>query len=119
MAASKELWELTLMLKETDRESFEGGLDAWHNKWYDFLNERKTDVNGKSRYVHKKLRSAYRSLKTNLPWLFTWYDHMDLNIPNTTNAIDGHFADLKNKLRNHNGLSMARKKKFIDEFLKA
>ena len=119
MAASKELWELTLMLKETDRESFEGGLDAWHNKWRDFLNERKTDVNGKSRYVHKKLRSAYRSLKTNLPWLFTWYDHMDLNIPNTTNAIDGHFADLKNKLRNHNGLSMARKKKFIDEFLKA
>lgn len=119
MAASKELWELTLMLKETDRESFEGGLDAWHNKWRDFLNERKTDVNGKSRYVHKKLRSAYRSLKTSLPWLFTWYDHMDLNIPNTTNAIDGHFADLKNKLRNHNGLSIARKKKFIDEFLKA
>ncbi len=34
-------------------------------------------------------------------------------------AIDGHFADLKNKLRNHNGLSIARKKKFIDEFFKA
>ena len=29
------------------------------------------------------------------------------------------FADLKNKLRNHNGLSLARKKKFIDGFLKA
>ena len=29
---------------------------------------------------------------------------MDLNIHNTTNAIDGHFADLKNKLSNHNGL---------------
>jgi hypothetical protein len=26
---------------------------------------------------------------------------------------------LKNKLRNHNGLSIARKKKFINEFLKA
>ena len=25
---------------------------------------------------------------------------MDLQIPNTTNAIDGHIADLKNKLRN-------------------
>lgn len=47
------------------------------------------------------------------------YDHIELNIPNTTNAIDGHFADLKNKLRNHNGLSIERKKKFIDEFLKA
>jgi hypothetical protein len=42
-----------------------------------------------------------------------------MNIPSTTNAIDGHFADLKNKLRNHNGLSRARKMKFIDKFLKA
>ncbi len=119
MQASKELWELTLLLKQTDKESFEGGLQFWHNKWKDFLNERKVDINGKSRYVHKRLRSAYRSLKTNLPWLFTWYDNMELNIPNTTNAIDGHFADLKNKLRNHNGLSATRKKKFIDEFFKA
>lgn len=74
---------------------------------------------GKSFYTHKRLRSAYRSLRYNLPWLFTWYDNIDLGIPNTTNAIDGHFADLKNKLRNHNGLSIDRKKKFIDGFLKA
>ena len=119
MQASKELWELALILAHTDKESFEGGLAAWHSKWEDFLNERRIDVNGKNRYVHKKLRSAYRSLKTNLPWLFTWYDRFGLGIPNTTNAIDGHFADLKNKLRNHNGLSMKRKMKFIDEFLKA
>lgn len=119
MQASKELWELVLMLKHTDRESFEGGLQDWFTKWETFLNERKLDLKGKNRYVHKKLRSAYRSLKTNLPWLFTWYDHMDLRIPNTTNAIDGHFADLKNKLRNHNGLSLKRKTKFIDEFFKA
>ena len=91
----------------------------WHTKWKEFLNERKEDAAGKNRYVHKRLRSAYRSLKINSPWLFTWYDNMQLKIPNTTNAIDGHFADLKNKLRNHNGLSTERKKKFIDEFLKA
>lgn len=119
MKASMELWEHTLLLKNTDRESFVGGLNDWYIKWSDFLNERKLDVNGKSRFVHKKLRSAYRSLKTNLPWLFTWYDNMSLEIPNTTNAIDGHFADLKNKLRNHNGLSRERKMKFIDEFFKA
>lgn len=119
MQASKELWEHVLLLAKTDKESFEGGLGAWHTKWNDFLNERKIDASGKKRYVHKRLRSAYRSLKTNLPWLFTWYDNMDLKMPNTTNAIDGHFADLKNKLRNHNGLSTVRKKKFIDEFLKA
>lgn len=119
MQASKELWDHVLLLTKTDRESFEGGLVAWHDKWGVFLNERKKGLDGKNRYVHKRLRSAYRSLKTNLPWLFTWYEHLELKIPNTTNAIDGHFADLKNKLRNHNGLSMERKKKFIDEFFKA
>lgn len=119
MEASKELWALVLLLSKADKESFEGGLVHWHTKWEGFLNERKKDAAGKNRYVHKRLRSAYRSLKTNLPWLFTWYDHLDLKIPNTTNAIDGHFAGLKNKLRNHNGLSTERKKKFIDEFLKA
>lgn len=119
LQAAKELRELALLLSKTDRESFEGGLAAWHTKWENFLNERSQDKSGKSHYTHRKLRSAYRSLKTNLPWLFTWYDKPELNIPNTTNAIDGHFADLKNKLRNHNGLSFARKRKFIDEFLKA
>ncbi len=47
------------------------------------------------------------------------YDYIELNIPNTTNTIDGHFADLKNKLRNHKGLSKKCKMKFIDGFLKA
>lgn len=119
MQASKELWELALLLVHTDKESFEGVLKEWFNKWESFLNERNIDEKGKKRFVHKKLRSAYRSLKINLPWLFTWYDNLDLKIPKTTNAIDGHFSDLKNKLRNHNGLSEARKKRFINEFFKA
>lgn len=118
--ASIELKEFVAMMKMTDRESFEGGLELWYTKWKPFLNERTLNhETGKSHYTHKRLRSAYRSLKTNTKWLFTWYDHHDLKIPNTTNAIDGHFSDLKNKLRNHNGLSRTRKIKFIDEFLKA
>lgn len=119
MQASKELWEHTLLLVRTDKASFEGGLSYWYTKWEEFLNEKKKDEKGKSRYIHKNLRSAYRSLKINLPWLFVWQDNIQLNIPNTTNSIDGHFAGLKNKLRNHNGLSLKRKQKFIDEFLKA
>lgn len=119
LSASIELKELVAMMKLTDRESFEGALNDWFTKWEDFLNERTINVEtGRSYYTHKRLRSAYRSLKSNLPWLFTWYDYIELNIPNTTNAIDGHFADLKNKLRNHNGLSLDRKMKFIDAFLK-
>lgn len=120
MPAAIELKEITALMKQTDRESFEGALNEWYISWETFLNERTVnEETGKSTYTHKRLRSAYRSLRTNLKWLFTWYDNLELNIPNTTNAIDGHFADLKNKLRNHNGLSRRRKIKFIDEFLKA
>ena len=120
LPASIELKEFVAMMKMTDKESFEGGLEQWHTKWESFLNERTTNPETrKSHYTHKRLRSAYRSLKTNSKWLFTWYDYYELKIPNTTNAIDGHFSDLKNKLRNHNGLSKERKIKFIDEFFKA
>lgn len=120
LKAAQELMVVIDMMKQTDKESFVGALNLWFEKWETFLNERTTNpISNKSFYTHKRLRSAYRSLKNNLTWLFTWYDHYELNIPSTTNAIDGHFADLKNKLRNHNGLSNKRKRKFIDEFLKA
>lgn len=119
LQAAQELMKVVDLMKKTDKESFEGALTQWYEKWQKFINERTTNQEtGKSFYTHKRLRSAYRSLKTNLPWLFTWSNHKKLNMPNTTNAIDGHFADLKNKLRNHNGLSLSRKKKFIDGFLK-
>jgi hypothetical protein len=120
LKAAQELLQVVDLMKCTDKESFIGALQLWFEEWEDFLNERSTNpVTNKTFYTHKRLRSAYRSLKNNSPWLFTWYDNIELKIPNTTNAIDGHFADLKNKLRNHNGLSLKRKMKFIDEFLKA
>lgn len=120
LPAAKELLKIVDLMKQTDKESFAGVLSDWSEKWESFLNERTINKEtGKSFFTHKRLRSAHRSLKTNLSYLFTWYENMGLGIPNTTNAIDGHFADLKNKLRNHNGLSQKSKIKFIDEFLKA
>ena len=120
LEASQDLMKAVDLMTITDKESFAGALGLWYENWEVFLKERTINpLNNKSTYTHKKLRSAYNSLKNNLPWLFTWYDNFELEIPNTTNAIDGHFSDLKNKLRNHNGLSIERKKKFINEFLKA
>jgi hypothetical protein len=120
MSASIDLKMHVALLKNTDLESFEGGLKIWFEKWNCFLNERTINIEtGKSHFTHKRLRSAYRSLSSNMKYLFTWYDYYELNIPNTTNMIDGHFSDLKNKLRNHNGLTKERKIKFINEFLKA
>jgi hypothetical protein len=119
LKAAQELLEVVDLMKQTDKESFIGALDLWFVKWKEFMNERTTNpITNKSFYTHKRLRSAYRSLRNNMEWLFIWYENIDLKIPNTTNAIDGHFADLKNKLRNHNGLSKKRKIKFINEFLK-
>lgn len=63
LQAAIELRELMLLLVKTDKESFEGALTAWHQKWENFLNERRKDIKGKNRYVHRRLRSAYRSLK--------------------------------------------------------
>jgi hypothetical protein len=120
LPAARELRKLVLTLTKTDSETFVDGLAGWLETWKKFMDERTVNPEtGKSFYTHKRLRSAHRSLKTNLPWLFTFSDHPDLKLPNTTNSIDGLFADLKNKIRCHNGLSKTRRMKFIDEFFKA
>jgi hypothetical protein len=103
--ASIELNMIMNLLPKTDKESFFGLLDEWYNKWESYINERAINPEtGKSRYVHRRLRSAFRSLDYNKQYLFTCYDNMTLNIPNTNNQLEGTFTDLKNKLRNHNGL---------------
>lgn len=41
----------------------------------------------KASYTHPRIVSAYKSLRRNTPYLFTYKKHPDLNIHNTTNAI--------------------------------
>jgi hypothetical protein len=53
-----------------------------------------------------------------MPHLWTWYDHIEIGIPNTNNALEGMFTDLKTKLRNHPGLSREHRKKFTDEYFR-
>lgn len=120
LEASKELLCIVKMMFATDKESFIGMFDEWLAKWHDFLNERTRDTKtGKTHYTHSKLRSAYLSIKRNMPYLWTWYDYPTLGIPNTNNGLEGKFTDLKTKLRNHNGLSREHKKVFIDEYFRA
>lgn len=62
LPASIELKEIVMLMKQTDKESFEGALNDWFLKWNMFLNERTTNLETeKSYYTHKRLRSAYRS----------------------------------------------------------
>lgn len=118
LEAGKELRNLTLSLTKTDRRMFTSKLELWHKSWEDFLNEKTLNPHtNRFHFTHKRLRSAYRSLKTNLPWLFTHLDFPSLNIPNTTNSCDGSFAHWKGRLMVHRGLRRDRRKKMIDYLL--
>lgn len=119
--AGKELRELALTLTTTDEATFTNDLEAWHKKWGDFIEEKTTFEfqSGKKKwfYTHGKVRAAYRSLKTNLPHLFTYQKYPELNIPNTTNDLDGSFSALKKKLSVHHGLRKDRRFKVISQLL--
>ena len=118
LEAGQDLKELMRLLTNTDKESFSGALEEWHNKWSDFLKEKTFNPEtNKYHFTHRRIRSAYRSLKTNLPYLFNWYDHKELNMPNTTNSLEGTFSNMENKIRVHAGLKTHRKIKLIDELL--
>ena len=119
LEAERQLRAITLTLSRTTRKTFTAALDEWHEKWGDFLKERTFSAERKRRwrYVHEKLRSAYFSLRRNLPWLFTYLDYPELHIPNTTNTCDGSFTHWKNKVRLHRGIRRHRKKKMIDFLL--
>lgn len=118
LSAGQELRGLTLTLSKTDRKTFTTRLQAWHEKWNNFLQEKTTNPDSRRwSYTHRRIRSAYRSLKTHLPWLFTHQDCPNLHIPNTTNSCDGSFAHWKNKLKIHRGLSVNRKRKMLQFLL--
>lgn len=115
LPASIELLEISRLLCRTDKEPFTGALEDWHVRWETFLKERSRDENGRSHYTHKNLRSAFLSLKRNMPWLWTFYDNYELGIPNTNNEMESLFSWLKRKLNIHNGMSQERRKMLILE----
>jgi hypothetical protein len=111
---SIELRSLALKLSKTDKASFTGWLNEWYEKYQDFLKEKTLNLEtGKQFYTHRRVRSAYFSLKRNLPYLFTFEDHIELNIPNTNNGMEGTFSYIKKKVNIHNGLRRDRKIKLI------
>ena len=116
--AGRALWRLALTLKNSSKTEFESGLQKWFGQHQNYLSERTTNPEtGKSHYTHKQLRSAYFSLKRNLAYLFVFEQYPDLNIPNTTNLLDGAFAGLKRHLACHNGMSKDNKVRFIKDYL--
>lgn len=120
--AGRELRTLTLTLTKTDEAAFTAALAGWYTKWESFINEKTYESysNGKTKWhhTHKGVYSAYHSLKRNLPYLFTYQKYPDLNIPNTTNSLDGAFSALKKKLGVHHGLRKDRRYRVISKLLR-
>jgi len=117
--AAKSLRKIALTLAQTSEVEFTQSLNEWHAKYEDFLKEKSFIEGGTKRwrYTHGRLRSAYRSLRTNLPYLFTFQHRPNLQIPNTTNHCDGLFAHIKQKVLIHRGISKQRRKEMIDYLL--
>ncbi|MCI0533424.1 hypothetical protein L0Y49_04365, partial [bacterium] len=114
--AGQDLRAIMLSLSRTDEKTFAELLARWHKRYEEFLNERTPCSCCKPKrwpYTHRKLRAAYRSLKTNLPDLFTFQRFPDLHIPSTTNTLDGSFSRLKNQVGLHRGKTSARRYKII------
>jgi hypothetical protein len=108
-----ELKALTDKLCEHDYDSFSTAYAALKVKWNDYLKER----NEGNEFKHRKLRRAFRSIKKNMPRLFTHKTLERLKIPPTTNSCEGYFGQLKSKVRIHSGMRLNNKIKLIETLL--
>lgn len=121
LLASQQLKQITELLPKTTEVKFTVLLSVWYQKWHFFLKEKTVIPNTKRWfYTHKRTRSAYRSLITNLPYLFTYQrlkKQYKIKLPNTNNSLEGSFAHLKDKVRLHRGLKTKRKMKLINQIM--
>jgi hypothetical protein len=116
--AGQELKTLADSLSRASGCLFSKSLIDWHKRWEMFLKERSYAPDRKHWwYTHRRLRSAYRSLKTNLPYLFSYRKYPELGIPNTNNSLEGYFSRIKQLLNNHHGLKKWRRYRLIQEVL--
>lgn len=119
--ASRALLELINDITKMDKESFVGAFNEWYDKYQDVINERVHDNRIKRRtppFMRPRLRSAYFSIKRNMRLLWTFYDYPDTGLPNTNNALEGLFSDLKTKVRVHSGISKENRRKLLDEYIR-
>jgi hypothetical protein len=116
--AGQALRSIMLQLPYSTEAEFTKLLSDWKKQHPHILTD-KTYILGTKRWyhTHKRTRSAYLSMERNLPYLFTYLRYPELNIPNTTNSLDGSFTHLKDKVNIHHGLQRNRRYKMIEEIL--
>lgn len=117
---SIELLSLVKNITKMDKESFVGAFNDWSEKYQNVINERISNKRIKRHtppYMRPRLRSAYLSLRRNMNLLWTFYDRPETGLPNTNNALEGVFSDIKSKVRAHRGISKDNRRKLLDEYI--
>ena len=118
LMAGRELLELAYQMKNMSKAEFTARFTAWKEKWNDFLKEKTiNEITGRTIFTHQRLRSAMISISHYLPYLFTFEEVAGM--PNTNNAIEGTFTDMKKNLRNHPGMTAKNRKRMMDGFFLA
>ena len=118
LEAGLDLKEIVEKLGEIGSYEFGCYLLTYINHYKDFLDEITIDPVTKRRYyTHRRLRSAVKSLQTNLPYLFSYEDYPELKIPTTSNTLESHFSHIKDVVRIHRGLKRNIKEKLIESIL--
>lgn len=117
LKAAQELKILTSKLTRISESKFKKDFTNWENKWSEFLKEKTFHPDGSWSYTHRRIRSARKSIKRHLPYLFTYKNYPELKIPNTTNDIESMNSKIKDLLRTHRGYSKKLRNKIIDEIL--
>ena len=112
--SAKDLKYLMTKLTKSDPQSWINDFHALEKLHQNFLLER----NENGGFLHSRLRSAFRSINNNIPFLFTYKNYPNLSILNTTNHLESRFSHLKEKIKLHRGLDIKRKKKAISFLLK-
>ena len=119
LEVSKDIQKIMNRQTSTNETIFTKRLDIWYEIHKGFLAEKiLNESTGKESFTHAKLVSAYRSLKTNLSYLFCYKKYKLSDIQNTTNSLDGGvFSPMKMLIKIHRGLNKSLKLKMLDDYL--
>ena len=119
LQAAQELRVRALGLTKLTEPAVTDLLASWDEKWGEFLKEKTPHPENPKQwnYTPRRRRSAYYSLKRNLPYLFTYLTYPELKLPNTTNSSDGFFSGFKARLNVQRGMRKRKRYQLIQENL--
>lgn len=114
LEANKELLSIAESLGKYKKQTIKLWLSSRYERYKAFLEER-NEIN---KIIHTRTKSAYKSLRNNLEYLYTYEQYRwIIKIPNTTNSLESTFSWLKTYLWVHRWLNKERKIKFIFNYL--